>query len=133
MKELSIEAVTENLEAVLDFIGSALEEGGCPIKLQTKISLAVEELFVNIAHYAYKNEIGKATIRIKVGGDVIIELEDEGFAYNPLEKDDPDISAAARDREPGGMGIFMVKQIMDSVEYRRENDKNILRIRKAND
>ena len=130
-RELSIEAATDNLDTVLDFINSALEEGGCPVKLQTKINVAVEELFVNIAHYAYKNEIGKTTIRVAVGSEVIIEFEDEGMPYNPLEKDDPDIKAAAGDREIGGMGIFMVKKIMDTVEYRHEDGKNIAVIRKT--
>jgi len=129
MKELTIEAVTENLDTVLDFINSALEEGGCPLKLQTRINIAVEELFVNIAHYAYKNETGKTTIRVAVGAEVTIEFEDEGVPYNPLEKEDPDIRAS--DREIGGMGIFMVKQIMGSVEYRHERGRNILVIRKA--
>ena len=131
MRELSIDAATDNLDVVLDFVNTALEEGGCPLKLQTKICVAVEELFVNIAHYAYKDEIGKATIRITVGGEVIIEFEDEGLPFNPLEKEDPDIKTSIRDREIGGMGIFMVKQIMDSVEYLRENDKNMLTIRKT--
>ena len=131
MKELSIDAKKENLDTVMDFICSVLEEGGCPIKLQTSICLSVEELFVNVAHYAYQKEAGKVTIRIEVNYKITIEFEDEGIPFNPLEKEDPDINAAAKDREIGGMGIFMVKQIMDSVEYKRESGKNIVVMSKA--
>ena len=130
MRELTIEAKTENLNAVLDFVNEHLEAADCPMKAQTQIAIAVEEIFVNIAHYAYNPEIGGAEIRVTVGDEVTIEFTDEGKPYNPLEKDDPDITSNAEEREVGGLGIFMVKKIMDSVEYRRENNKNILLIKK---
>lgn len=131
MKELVIEAKTENLDAVLDFIAGELEAADCPMKLQTQIAIAVEEIYVNIAHYAYNPEIGGATIRVAVGDEVIIEFEDQGKPYNPLIKDDPDITAGAEEREIGGLGIYMVKNMMDAVEYRHEGNKNILVIKKA--
>lgn len=131
MKELIIEAKIENLDTVLDFVAAELEAAGCLMKLQTQISISVEEIFVNIAHYAYSPEVGGATIRVTVGDEVAIEFEDQGKSYNPLEKDDPDISAGAEERNIGGLGIFMVKQIMDTVEYRNEDNKNILIIKKS--
>ena len=131
MKELVVDATVENLSMVLDFINAELEESDCPLKLQTSIEIAVEEIFVNIANYAYKPEIGDAFVRVAVGDEVTIEFEDNGVPYNPLEKEDPDITVSAAEREVGGLGIFMVKQIMDSVEYRREDGRNILMIRKA--
>ncbi len=131
MKELAIEAKTENLDAVLDFIAAELEAADCSMKLQTQIAIAVEEIFVNIAHYAYNPTIGGAVIRVSVGDEVIIEFEDQGKPYNPLEKADPDITASAEDREIGGLGIFMVKKSMDAVEYRHEGNKNILAIKKT--
>jgi anti-sigma regulatory factor (Ser/Thr protein kinase) len=88
----------------------------------------VEEIFVNIAHYAYTPETGSVTIRMSVQENIVIEFEDSGKPYNPLEKEDPDIKASAEEREVGGLGIFMVKKIMDKVEYRREGNKNILTI-----
>ncbi|MCL2663287.1 MAG: ATP-binding protein [Oscillospiraceae bacterium] len=129
MKELSIDAKTENLDTVLDFIANELE--ALPMKLQTQFTIAVEEIFVNIAHYAYSPEVGDVLVRINVGDEVVIEFEDKGKPYNPLEKDDPDISLSAEEREIGGLGIFMVKKIMDSVEYRYEDGKNLLTIRKS--
>lgn len=131
MKELDIEAKTENLDAVLDFVAAELEEADCPMKLQTQIAIAVEEIFVNIAHYAYDPAVGGAVIRVAVGEDVTIEFEDCGKPYNPLEKGDPDITTDAEEREIGGLGIYMVKNMMDAMEYRHENNKNILVIKKS--
>ena len=130
MKELFIEAKIENLDAVLDFVTAELESAKCPMKTMTQIAIAVEEIFVNIAQYAYKPEVGGATIRVTAGNEVSIEFEDSGKPYNPLEKDDPNIAEKAEDREIGGLGIFMVKNIMDGVEYRHEANKNILTIKK---
>ena len=129
-KELLIDARTENLDAALNFVTGELEAALCPIKLQTKIAIAVEEIFVNIAHYAYNPETGSVIIRIAVDDEAVIEFEDTGIAYNPLEKEDPDITASAAEREVGGLGIFMTKQLMDSVLYKREAGKNILTVKK---
>ena len=131
MKELIIEAKTENLDAVLEFISAELEESECSMKLQTQIAIAVEEIFVNIAHYAYNPEVGGAVIRISVADEVTIEFEDKGAPYNPLENTDPDITSGAEEREIGGLGIFMVKKIMDAVEYCHKDNKNLLVIRKV--
>ena len=131
MKELIIQAQTKNLDAVLDFVSGELEAVGCPLKTQTQIAIAVEEIFVNIAHYAYSAQPGGAAIRVSVGAEVTIEFEDNGKPYNPLEKDAPDISADVEERQIGGLGVFMVKKIMDSVEYQYDGNKNTLTIRKA--
>lgn len=128
--ELLIEAKLENLDAVLDFINEKLETADCPLKMQTQISIAIEEIFVNIANYAYNPEVGGAVIRVSVGDEVVIEFEDNGKPYNPLEKSDPDITKSAEEREIGGLGIFMVKKIMDAVDYKRVGNKNILTIKK---
>ncbi len=131
MKELTIDAKLDNLDEVLDFISGSLEEADCPMKLITQINIVVEEIFVNIAHYAYNPEIGYAKLRIKVDDVVEIEFEDSGVPYDPLAKEDPNITLSAEERNIGGLGIFMVKKIMDTVEYRHEDGKNILTIRKA--
>ena len=128
MNELSVEARIENMDAVQGFISARLED--CPIKVQTQIAIAVDEIFSNIANYAYNPEIGSVVIHATVGDEIVIAFEDKGKPYNPLEKDDPNITLGAEEREIGGLGIFMVKKIMDSVEYRHEGNKNILSIRK---
>jgi len=131
MDELVIEAKLENIEAVQDFISARL--AGCPPKVRNKIGIAVDEIFANIARYAYHPLVGVATVRIFVGDTITIEFEDSGVTYNPLEADDPDITLAAEEREIGGLGIFLVKNLMDSVEYRRDGCKNILLIKSGLD
>jgi anti-sigma regulatory factor (Ser/Thr protein kinase) len=130
MKEIFIEAKTENLDTVLDFVTGELGSIDCPMRTQTQIAIAVEEVFVNVAHYAYNPEVGNVLIRISVGKEVVIEFEDNGKPYNPLEKDDPDINLSLEERQLGGLGVFMVKNIMDSVDYKRKGNKNILIIKK---
>jgi len=128
MKELYVEAKIENMDEVLDFINGNIED--CPPKIRNQIGVAVDELFSNIARYAYDPSFGNAVVRVAVDDEITIEFEDSGTAYDPLSKDDPDISLPAEDRDVGGLGIFMVKKIMDSVEYRREDGKNIVTIKK---
>lgn len=131
MKELSIAATVENLDEVLDFVKEELELAGCEQKLQMQIAIAVEEVFVNIAHYAYQPEIGPAVIRVSsTESEITIEFEDKGTPYNPLLRDDPDITQSLEDRKIGGLGIYMVKKIMDSIEYQHIDNKNILTIKK---
>jgi len=130
-KELVVEAKPENLKTVHDFIADELEEAGCSAKLQREIKVAVEEVFINIAYYAYAPQSGNVTIRIAIGNIINIIFEDGGKPYNPLEKDDPVISAGAEERPIGGLGIYMVKKIMDAIEYRHEDGKNILLMSKG--
>ena len=129
MNEIKIEAKIENISAVQDFVNVLLAD--CPPKIQNKIAIAVDEVFSNIARYAYYPEVGEVTVRVAASDEITIEFEDSGAAYDPLAKDDPDVSLSAEERDLGGLGIFMLKNIMDSVEYRRDGDRNILTIRKA--
>ena len=129
MKELRIEAKIDNLSAVQDFIGAFLEETDCSMKAQLSIDVAVEEIFVNIANYAYGDQVGEALIRIEEGeGGVVITFVDSGVYYDPLAKEDPDITLSAAERQIGGLGIFMVKKSMDDMRYERRGDQNILTI-----
>ena len=131
MSELTLEARVENLDQVLAFVDKHLEEFDCPPKPQMQIDIAVEELFVNIARYAYAPEVGSMTLRIdQAPSEVSITFIDRGIPYNPLAKVDPDVTLTAEEREIGGLGIFMVKKSMDGMEYRHEDGQNILTIRK---
>lgn len=132
--ELEIEAVQENLEEVLAFLGERLEAADCTPKARMQLEVAVEEIFVNIASYAYQPETGKAKVRVEVSGDpvgVMITFVDHGVPYDPLAKEDPDVSLSADEREIGGLGIFMTKQLMDDVVYEYKDGQNILRIKKS--
>lgn len=133
MNELTLQATLEALGQVLAFVDENLEANGCPMKIQMQIDLAVEEIFVNIAQYAYNPEVGPATIRVEAGGDpiqVTITFMDNGAPYDPLKKNDPDITLSAEEREAGGLGIFMVKKSMDNIGYEYKDGKNILTIKK---
>ena len=134
MAELTILAAVENLDRVLAFVDAELEKLDCPMKAQMQIDVAVEELFINIAHYAYAPETGNATIRVQPDEDahaVAITFIDHGIPYNPLAKPDPDVTLSAEERQIGGLGIFMVKKSMDGICYEYRNGQNVLTIEKA--
>ena len=131
--ELDIEAVEENLDRVTRFVEEKLEVTGCTPKDVMQIGIAVEEIFINIAKYAYAPDKGKATVRVEVSEDpvtVTITFIDHGKPYDPVAKEDPDITLSAEERKIGGLGIFMTKQLMDDVEYVYEGGKNILTLKK---
>ncbi len=133
MKELTLEADVKNLDSVIDFVNEQLETYDCSPKVQVQLDVAVEELFVNIAHYAYNPETGPATVRVEMREaplSVVITFIDNGVPYDPLAKSDPDVTLSAEEREVGGLGIFIVKKSMDNISYSYEDGKNILTIRK---
>ena len=133
MKELTIEATPENVDTVVAFVDEQLEEYGCGMKEQMAIDVAIDELFANIAHYAYKPDVGYATVRVDVLKEplsVEVTFIDNGRQYDPLAKEDPDTTLSLEDREIGGMGILIVKKSMDAVSYEYKDGKNILTIKK---
>ena len=134
MKELTIAATVENIETVTDFVNEQLESLDCPMKAQMQIDIAIDELFGNIAHYAYNPEIGQATVRVEVVEDplsVVITFIDKGVPYDPLAKADPDTTLSAEERDIGGLGIYMVKKSMDDITYEYKDGQNILTIKKS--
>ena len=131
--ELTVAATTENLAAVTEFIDAQLEQADCPMKAQMQIDMAVEEIFVNIAHYAYAPDTGDATVRVELSEEpraVRITFLDRGTPYDPLRKEDPDVTASAEERKIGGLGIYLVKKTMDDVQYLYRDGQNILTIQK---
>lgn len=130
--ERTYDATDENLRTVLAFVEEELEKNGAGMKDIMTISVAVEEMFVNIAHYAYEGRTGKATVGMNFDEhNVQIYLIDNGIPFNPMEKEDPDIKARAEDRSIGGLGIYMVKKSMDECFYERRNNQNVFTMRKA--
>ena len=133
MRELTVDATIENIEKVTDFVNEELEKLDCPMKAQIQIDVAIDELFGNIAHYAYNPNVGPATIRVEVVQDpmaVVLTFIDHGIPYDPLAKEDPDIKLSAEERKIGGLGIYMVKKSMDEITYEYKDGQNILRIKK---
>jgi anti-sigma regulatory factor (Ser/Thr protein kinase) len=132
--ELVIAAELKNLPLVLDFIEGHLEGTSISIKQKMQILVAVEEIFVNIASYAYAPDQGNAIVRIEFSDEpveVTITFMDNGIPFDPLQRRDPDVTLSAEERRIGGLGIFMTKKTMDSVDYEYKNGQNILRLKKS--
>lgn len=129
----NIRAETKHLEQVLMFIDRKLAEYDCPLRIRGQIALAAEEIFVNIARYAYENKIGDAGIQVEVEQEplqVLITFTDQGVPYDPLQRETPDLSLSAEERPIGGLGIYLMRQSMDDVSYEYREGKNILTIKK---
>jgi len=135
MKTITVPASVDQLDTVLAFLENELSGLECPPKVSHEIAIAAEEIFVNIAHYAYDPEVGEATVRCQVdsGGEqpqLTIEFLDSGKPYDPLQRQDPNVSLSAEERDIGGLGIFMAKRLMDDMRYEYKDGKNILTIQK---
>lgn len=133
MKEITLLAVVENIPSVTAFIDGELEKAGCSPKAQMQIDIAIDELFSNIAHYAYAPLKGPATVRFdldKETGVASVTFLDRGVPYNPLRHQDPDVTLSAENRAIGGLGIFMVRKSMDEICYEYRDGFNMLTIRK---
>ncbi len=131
MKELSIDAEIKNIRMVTEFIDKQLEEHNCHLKAQTQLDIAIDELFSNIARYAYAPDTGTVSIALEITENpksVKITLIDNGVPYNPLETAEPDITLSAEERKIGGLGIYMVRKTMDEMIYEYKNGQNILSI-----
>ena len=126
--ELVVDAKTEKLDEVLDFIDAFLEGLDCPMKTLTQINIAAEEIFVNIAHYS-GSEKARITLT-ESDGTVSISFADTGTPYDPLARPDPDVTLSAEERGIGGLGIFLTKKIMDSVSYEYRDGQNIFTMTK---
>ena len=133
MEKITLSATVENLQRVIDFATEKLEARDCPIKTSMQLELVIEEIFVNIASYAYRPETGDATFCMDFAENpdaVTLTFIDGGKPYNPLDKPDPDTSLELEERDIGGLGIFLVKKNVDEIFYERTDDKNILRMKK---
>lgn len=131
MKEITLKAEKSNIPVATEFVEALLEGAACPMKPMMQINIALDEILSNIASYAYEGSDGEFCMRVdleKKPGFAVITFEDSGVPYNPLEKDDPDLTLSAEERAIGGLGIFMVKKTMDEMEYEYSDGKNILTI-----
>lgn len=136
MKQIIVPSKIDQVAVVTSFIDEYLEECSCPIKVSLQIDIAIDEIFSNIVYYAY-DDTDKDSNRITVSIEkldnpegVVISFIDNGKKYNPLEKEDPDTTLSADDRQIGGLGIFIVKKSMDEVSYKYEDNSNIFTITK---
>ena len=129
-KEITVDSKIENMEALTAFVEQELEPFEPSMKSQMQINVAIDELFSNVVRYSGSSNM---TLVLEVKEDVLtatLTFIDNGVEYDPLAKADPDVTLSADDREIGGLGIFLVKKTMDGMEYKREGEKNILKITK---
>ena len=133
MKEKTFRATIENIAAATAFVEAGLEEAGCSMKAQMQIDVAIDEMFCNIAKYAYAPGEGDATVRLEIdeaARTAEITLIDSGVPFNPLEAKEPDTTSPSEQRPIGGLGIFLVRRTMDGMAYERRDGQNILTLRK---
>ncbi len=128
-----VNADVNELQRVLNFVEGCVQEIDCSPKALMQINVAVEEIFVNIAHYAYSGKIGEAVIEVEIDDEpktVTITFIDSGVKYDPLAKPDPDVTLSAMDRQIGGLGIFMTKKFMDKLSYEYRDGQNVFAMKK---
>ena len=133
MGDITVLAATENISKITAFVDAELERIDCPPKANAQIDICIDEIVANIAHYAYGSETGNATVRLDFDeAERIVSLAfiDSGMPFDPLDVPEPDITSPLAERPIGGLGLFMVKNMMDSMDYRREDGHNILTISK---
>lgn len=128
-KELTVDAVIDNVPTVTDFVNEQLEAADCPPKLQIQMDIAIDEVFSNIAFYAYAPGKGSATVRLRIDeAAVTLTFSDSGKPFDPLAKEDPDVTLDAQSRKIGGLGIFMVKKLASDVRYAFLDGRNVLTV-----
>jgi serine/threonine-protein kinase RsbW len=127
--ERVFKATTDTIPEVIGFIAGQAEAWGLHPQRLMQLELAVEEAVVNICLYAYEVPPGELLVRVESGeGEFVVDLIDEGVPFDPLAVDEPDLRAPAGERQVGGLGIFLVRRVMDEVAYRRLGASNILRL-----
>lgn len=135
--EITVTADIGSLDTVTDFVNDRLKIYGCPDKTMMQIDVIIDELFGNIAYYAYPQEPGDVTVGVQVIQEktlaAVITFTDHGIPYNPLEREDPDTSLSAQERKIGGLGIFIVKSSADDIFYEYAEGRNVLRVKRAFD
>ena len=132
-RELTVEALVKNNKDVVSFVDDELSHVGVSDSVRVDIKTVVEEIFLNIAGYAYEGGAGEATVKMELdegNKNVTLTFIDSGKEFNPLSKKDPDIYLPIEERPIGGLGILMVKKLTDSVSYQRADGKNFLTVSK---
>ncbi len=131
LRRLSLPASLNSLQAFLDFAHAGAQAAGLDSGDQDRLDLVLEELLVNVARYAYQPGTGDVELAYAVEspGRLTFQVVDKGHAFNPLEADDPDLEGRLEDRPVGGLGVYLVRHLADSISYRRDGDHNVISFR----
>ena len=133
MREITVAATTSSISEVTVFVDEELERLDCPSKANMQLDICIDEIFGNIAHYAYGSGSGDATVRLDFDETerlLSLTFIDSGSPFDPTDTPEPDTTSPLEERPIGGLGLFMVRKMVDAMEYRREDEQNILTIRK---
>jgi len=131
LSEINIEATIENISVITNFVNDELDKYNCPEKEKIKVDIVIDELVTNVSKYAYGEETGMITVQIEMAeNNICMAFIDSGIPYNPLERAEPDVTLSVDDRPIGGLGIYLVKKLMDDITYEYADGKNILKIKK---
>lgn len=133
-KELTVMAEAENIDKITSFVNKQIKRLGGTKRAMVQIEVALDELFANICNYAYDDGVGHVTVRVQdvpEQNSVCITLEDEGMPFDPLAREDPDVTLGLHERGVGGLGIYMVKKTMDDVRYEYRDGLNMLTVVKS--
>ena len=129
IKTFKQEANIDNYDELCSWIEKTRAEWNISKELANKMDICVEEIFANILHYAYPDKNGIFEVELKkLDENIIMEFQDEGVVFNPLDKPDPNLHLPPDKKALGGLGIYLTKKMSDDVAYKRENNKNILTI-----
>ena len=134
MQEIRLPALIESIPKVTAWVDEALEKIDCPMKAQMQIDVAIDEIFSNIARYAYPDGTGEAVVRLDfdpASRQVSLTFADRGVPFDPLAQDEPDVTLGLKERKIGGLGIFLVRKTMDSVAYEFRDGQNVLCLKKT--
>ncbi|MGN0347872.1 MAG: ATP-binding protein [Lachnospiraceae bacterium] len=132
VENITVEASIDNMKSVLDLAENLLTEASCPLPVVTRFLLSIEEIYVNVASYAYGDSVGNCRVQYTLSdSSMAIDVWDSGIPFNPLEREDPDITLKAEDRKIGGLGIFMTKTMMDEITYEYKDGQNHIWMKKS--
>lgn len=134
MAEITVRAAPEQIDAVMDFVNRQLEALGCPEEARVDLDVAVDELLSNIIRYAYGPGTGTVTVRVETREEpmtVILTFVDRGVPFDPLAEERPDTtSLPSRERPMGGLGLYLVRSLVDEITYARRDGQNVLTVHK---
>jgi anti-sigma regulatory factor (Ser/Thr protein kinase) len=130
LSQLKLPADINNLREFVEFVSSCAEGQGISPGRITEIGVATEEVLVNICNYAYQDQVGDVKVSCILDDEsrFIIEIEDAGIPFDVLSIGEPDLIDDIDERQVGGLGVFIIKELVEDVQYRREDNKNILKL-----
>jgi len=129
---ITLEASLENLEMINSFLHKWAKKASLSARGENELLLAVEEVFVNIVKYAYAESSGKVTIHCRIDEDnLILQIKDEGIPFNPLQFPEPHLASCLKERKVGGLGVFLMRKLVNNVKYEKQGKYNILTLVKS--